>query len=94
MCEYNKMRAPLANGLARKCKVLSDKKYMISDTRQSVDIKTKLKYIKNWYSAPTEIHAKGEIVMFAQILNVIGDTVDDPNTATFSYVSKLAYTDA
>lgn len=94
LSEYNKMRAPLAVGLARKCKVLSDKRYMISDTKQSVDIKTKLKYVKNWYSAPSEIHAKGEIVMFAQILNVIGDATDDPNQASFNFVSKLAYTDA
>lgn len=94
LSEYGKMRAPLATGLARKAKVLSDKKYMISDTRQSVDIKTKLKFIKNWYSAPSEIHAKGEIVMFSQILNVIGDVEGDPNQATFTFVSKLAYTDA
>ncbi|UPW41443.1 capsid protein [Dipodfec virus UA23Rod_4953] len=94
LSEYGKMRAPLAVGLARKARVLSDKKYMISDTRQSVDIKTKLKYIRNWYSAPSEVHAKGEIVMFAQVLNVIGDVVDDPNQASFTFVSKLAYTDA
>lgn len=92
--EYAKMRAPLATGLARKCKVLSDKKYMLSDTRQSVDIKTKLKYIKNWYSAPAEIHAKGEIVMFVQMLNPIGAATDDPNKAQFNFVTKLAYTDA
>lgn len=94
LSEYGKMRAPLATGLARKAKVLSDKKYMISDTRQSVDIKTKLKFIRNWYSAPSEIHAKGEIVMFSQILNVIGNVEGDPNQATFTFVSKLAYTDA
>lgn len=94
LSEYNKLRAPLAVGLARKAKVLSDKRYQISDTRQSVDIKTNLRYIRNWYSAPSEVHAKGEIVMFVQMLNGIGDAVDDPNQASFNFVSKLAYTDA
>ena len=37
--EYAAVRAPLQYGLSRIAKVLSDKTYMISDTKQAVNIK-------------------------------------------------------
>ena len=46
---YALMRAPLALGLSRVAKVISDKLYTISDTRQSIMIKTKLKYVKIYH---------------------------------------------
>lgn len=83
------MRAPLRLGLGRIAKVLSDKTYMLSDTRQAVNIKTKLRYLKPWYRSPTEDIAKGAVAMYVMMY---GETSwSDP---VFDYVSKCAYTDA
>lgn len=84
------MRGPLRLGLGRIAKVLSDKTYMISDTRQAVNIKTKLRYLKPWYRSQTEDIAKGSVAMYVMMYST-GIFSSDPQ---FDYVSKCAYTDA
>lgn len=89
---YAAMRGPLATGLARIAHVLSDKQYYISDTKQLVNIKTKLKYLKNWYTAPSDAYAKGNVEMHSLIYSPTGPTTN--GSASFTYVTKVAYTDA
>lgn len=84
------MRGPLRLGLGRIAKVLSDKTYMLSDTRQAVNIKTKLRYLKSWYRSQTEDIAKGTVAMY--VMMYTGDTLT--SDIVFDYVSKCAYTDA
>ena len=74
---YSLMRAPLALGLARKAKVISDKLYMISDTKQAIMIKTKLRYVKNWYTAPNESAPKGNVVMMVLLYNTSANNADE-----------------
>ncbi len=88
------VRAPLQYGLARIAKVLSDKTYMISDTRQAVNIKTKLKYVKNWYKSPSEDGPKGGVYMYVMMMNSSGLTTGNVSSCAFTYVSKCVYTDA
>lgn len=95
---YALMRAPLALGLARKAKIISDKLYMISDTKQAVMIKTKLRYVRNWYQAPNEAAPKGNVVMMVLLYNTSAN-VDDTSVVSASecrldLVSKCVYTDA
>lgn len=84
------MRGPLRLGLGRIAKVLSDKTYMLSDTRQAVNIKTKLRYLKPWYRSQTEDIAKGTVAMY--VMMYTADTLT--SDIVFDYVSKCAYTDA
>lgn len=91
---FAQLRAPLRPGLARMCKVLSDKTYMLSDTRQAVNIKTKLKYVRSWYKTPTEEGPKGQVLMFIMMLNQDYADPDNVSSTTFNYVSKCVYSDA
>lgn len=88
------IRAPLKLGLARVAKVVSDRTYSLSDTRQSVNIKTKLKYVKNWYRPLTESAAKGNVYMFVMMYDQTALFNPNVSSALFSYVSKCVYTDA
>ena len=63
------IRGPLATGLSRIAHVLCDKQYMISDTSQIKNIKVKCKYLKNWYTAPSEVYAKGNVEVHVLIYN-------------------------
>ena len=92
--EYAAVRAPLQYGLSRIAKVLSDKTYMISDTKQAVNIKTKLRYVKNWYKSPSEDGPKGGVYMYVMMYDSTGDVAGDVSSSTFSYVSKCVYSDA
>lgn len=94
LTQFAAVRAPLQFGLARIAKVLSDKTYMISDTRQAVNIKTKLKYVKNWYKSITEDGPKGGVYMYVMMMNSSGLTTGNVSSSAFTYVSKCVYTDA
>ena len=95
---YAMMRAPLSLGLARKCKVISDKLYIISDTRQAINIKTKLKYVRNWYLAPNENAPKGNVLMMVLLYNTSANATDEEvvnaSDCRLDVVSKCVYTDA
>lgn len=95
---YALMRAPLSLGLARKCKIMSDKLYMISDTKQAINIKTKLKYVKNWYLAPNENAPKGNVMMMVLLYNTSANSEEedivDASECQLNVVSKCVYTDA
>lgn len=91
---YSMIRAPLKYGLARVAKVMSDKTYMISDTKQAVNIKTKLRYVRNWYKAPSEAGPKGDVWMIVMMFNQTADSTDDVSRCRFNYISKCVYTDA
>lgn len=98
LSSYALMRAPLALGLARKAKVISDKLYMISDTKQAIMIKTKLKYVRNWYQAPNDNAPKGNVRMMVLLYNTSAGA-EEPSVITASdcrldIVSKCVYTDA
>lgn len=88
------VRAPLRLGLARSAKVISDKTYTLSDTRQAVNIKTKLKYVKSWYRSPSESVPKGHVLMFVMLYDQTGSLTPNVSSATFNFVSKCVYTDA
>ena len=95
---YTLMRAPLALGLARKAKIISDKLYTISDTKQTVMIKTKLKYVRSWYQAPNETAPKGNVVMMVLLYNTSANNADEDVVAAsecrIDLISKCVYTDA
>ena len=90
MSDIALLRAPLRLGVGRIAKILSDKTYMLSDTRQAINIKTKLKYLKPWYRSPTEDIAKGSVAMY--VIMYSPDNI--PSDCDFDYVSKCTYTDA
>lgn len=94
LTQFACVRAPLQYGVARIAKVLSDKTYMISDTKQAVSIKTKLRYVKNWYKSITEDGPKGGVYMYVMMLNSNGQTTGNVSSSAFTYVSKCVYTDA
>ena len=94
LTSYSMIRAPLKYGSARVVKFLSDKSYMLSDTRQSVNIKTKLKYVRNWYSAPYEAAPKGRVLMYVMLYNQENSVISYASDVRFDYVSKCVYTDA
>lgn len=95
---YSLMRAPLALGLARKAKVISDKLYMISDTKQAIMIKTKLKYVRNWYQAPNETGPKGNVIMMVLLYNTSSNNATEAialaSECRIDLISKCVYTDA
>lgn len=91
---FAQLRAPLRPGLSRICKVLSDKTYMLSDTKQAVNIKTKLKYVRSWYKTPTEEGPKGQVMMFVMMLNQDYGDANNVSATSFNYVSKCVYSDA
>lgn len=90
---YGLIRAPLAIGASRVGKVVSDKTYSLSDTKQAVNVKTKLKYVRNWYQAPNEDIPKGNIFMFVMLYSQ-NPALMTTSEVQFNYISKLAYTDA
>ena len=92
--EYSMIRAPLKYGLARVAKVLSDKTYMISDTKQAINIKTKLKYVRNWYKSPDESACKGDVLMYVAMYNSEGLIPTNVSDCRFNFISKCVYTDA
>lgn len=94
LTEYSMIRAPLKYGSARAVKFLSDKTYMISDTKQAVNIKTKLKYVRNWYKSLTDVNAKGDVFMYVMLFNQQGVSESNISDCRFDYVSKCVYTDA
>ena len=97
--DYALMRAPLALGLARKAKVISDKLYTISDTKQMLMIKTKLNWVKNWYQAPNENVPKGQVYIVALLFNTAkgqsnDEDFDAASECRLDLISKCVYTDA
>ena len=94
LSEYSMIRAPLKYGSARTVKFLSDKTYMISDTKQAVNIKTKLKYVRNWYKSLTDVNAKGDVFMYVMLFNQSGVSESNISDCRFDYVSKCVFTDA
>lgn len=95
---FSAVFGPLQTGLARTCKVLSDKKYCLSYQRPSVNIRTSLKYLKNFYrdanssssgEASSEPIYKGSIYVFYAIYSPT-----TPSVGSLDLMFKLAYTDA
>lgn len=91
---------PLQTGLARTCKVLSDKRYVLSAAKPSVNIRTNLRYLKSYYrdnnsssssGSSSEAVGKGTIYVLYAIY-----TASDTATVIgyLDYMCKLAYTDA
>lgn len=87
---------PLQKGLARTCKVLSDKRYQLNFQRPCVTIKTKLRYLLNYYrdnnsaEGPTsDQFPKGSIMVFTAFY-----TPSETIASNIQLYSKLAYTDA
>lgn len=93
---FNMTYGPLQTGLARTCKVLSDKRYQLSYQRPNITIKTSLKYLLPYYRDETgttgtisENVPKGAIYVFYAV-----HTRADSSTANLNLMYKLAYTDA
>lgn len=94
---FSAVFGPLQTGLARTCKVLSDKRYCLSFQRPSINIRTSLKYLKNFYrdnnssssSVSSESFAKGSIYVFYAIY-----TSSNVEVGALDLIHKLAYTDA
>ena len=95
LTSFSMIRAPLKSGSSRVVKILSDKTYMLSDTRQAVNIKTKLRYLRNWYINAIDDRPKGQVYMYVMLYNQ--DTTagaDNVSHVAFNFVSKCVYTDA
>lgn len=96
---FSAVFGPLQTGLARTCKVLSDKRYCLSYQRPSINIRTSLKYLKSFYrdqnssssnpSSTSENYPKGTIYVFYAIYTTAAESVGSLNL-----MYKLAYTDA
>lgn len=93
---FSAVFGPLQNGLARTCKVLSDKRYCLSYQNPSVNIKTNLPYLMNFYrdansdsSGESESYFKGTIYVFYAIY-----TSSSVPVGSLNMLYKLAYTDA
>lgn len=91
---------PLQTGLARSCKVLSDKRYVLSSARPSVNIRTNLRYLMNFYrdnnnssvgGSGSESTGKGVIYVLYSIYSASNQT---DTIGYLDYMCKLAYTDA
>lgn len=91
---FTRTRGPLADGAARVCKILSDKKFMISYNRQTINRVLRFNYLRNYYKPVNEPTAKGDVRLFLQVWNP-NVTVDDETTnVILSFNVKTAYTDA
>lgn len=97
---FNEVYGPLQTGLARTAKVLSDKRYILSYQRPSITVKTRLKYLLNYYRdtndnsnsmSSSDNVPKGAIFVF-WAKYVSGS--DNANVSTGQFMYKLAYTDA
>lgn len=86
------VNGPLSDGTSRVAKVLSDKKYTLSFQRPIVSIKTKLKYLRNYYIDPqnTEAIPKGKVYVFIYL----GGSTSGATLVNINHGYKLAYTDA
>ena len=91
---------PLQTGLARTCKVLSDKRYVLSTARPSVNIRTNLRRLMNFYrdnnnssvgGSGSESTGKGVIYVLYSIYSASNQT---DTIGYLDYMYKLAYTDA
>lgn len=94
--DFAMVYGPLQTGLARTAKVLSDKRYTLSYQQPSVTIKTRLRYLLNYYRDTTssttgssENTAKGAIYVFYATYTTSREVVP-----TLSLMCKLAYSDA
>ena len=93
---FQKVYGPLQLGLSRTCKVLSDKRYILSYQRPSLTIRTNLKYLLNFYRDRTsasggisESVAKGTIYVFYACQGL--GLATNPALLTNSY--KMAFID-
>lgn len=96
---FSAVFGPLQTGLARTCKVLSDKRYCLSYQRPSINIRTSLKYLMSFYrdqnssssnpQVSSEMRPKGTIYVFYAIYTTAQESVGSLNL-----MYKLAYTDA
>lgn len=95
---FQAVYGPLQVGLSRTCKVLSDKRYILSYQRPNVTIRTNLKYLTNYYrdfsnsssgSTSSESVAKGAIYVAYAVTG--SGLTDNPGLLVNSY--KLAFTD-
>lgn len=86
------INGPLSDGTGRICNVLSDKKYTLSFQRPIVNIKTKLRYLRNYYIDPdsTEAVPKGKIYAIVYLEPI----VSGGTAVRINHGYKLAYTDA
>lgn len=91
---------PLASGLGRTAKVLTDRKFYLTHMRPTVAAKLKLKKLLNYYKdvnntgsgSASEPIAKGQIHAFLLIYNpTTGQTAVNIN---FDFNAKIAYTDS
>lgn len=90
---------PLQSGLARTCKVLSDKRYQLNYQRPNVSIQTRLRYLSNFYrdrstnqagDSSSDYIPKGAI----QVLYALYSPAATLSSSTLSFMYKLAYTDS
>lgn len=95
---FSAVFGPLQIGLARTCKVLSDKRYCLSYQRPSINIRTNLKYLMNFYrdsnsndsgTESSEAYYKGSIYLYYAIYSQATESIGSLNL-----MYKLAYTDA
>lgn len=95
---FNATFGPLQTGLARTCKVLSDKRYNLSNQRPNITIKTNLRYLRPYYrdtasassgSTSSEAIPKGAIYVFFSRYSIATTAI-----STLNVMYKLAYTDA
>lgn len=94
---FNAVFGPLQMGLARTCKVLSDKRYVLSYQRPAVNMRTNIKYLTNYYrdtasassNTGSDSYSKGTIYVFYACYGQ--GLAENPATMNFSY--KLAFID-
>lgn len=95
---FNAVYGPLQNGVARTCKILSDKRYQLNYQRPNVTISTSLRYLLNVYrdintsadgGVSSDAVPKGAIHVFYAIYSPAG--VFSANQFSIGY--KLAFTD-
>lgn len=93
---FQRVYGPLQLGLSRTCKVLSDKRYVLSYQRPNVTIRTNLKYLLNYYrdsaassGGSSESVAKGTIYVAYSVFG--SGLADSPALTVNSY--KLAFID-
>lgn len=93
---FQRVYGPLQVGLSRTCKVLSDKRYVLSYQKPNVTIRTNLKYLLNYYrdqasssGGSSESVAKGTIYVAYAVFG--SGLADSPALTVNSY--KLAFID-
>ena len=89
---------PLQTGLSRTAKVLSDKRYVLSYQRPSINLKTILKRVYNYYfdrsSADSRTDVSEDIPKGAIFVFLAWYSLGDPQDIQLTLNSKMAYTDA